>query len=462
MTFHVYNDKFVYSDDSQNIVEQLAIFQSHFRTVDQFCTVVRKLVLDIEAVLSAQINAIIEHKKFLELEALWMGTSSVVWSKDETSRVKIKLFDLNWQDLQRDLNYITQIRHSTLFRRLGMQEVDTLGGEPFGLLMIDHELSVGLDTEFDEPYTAQLLCNLGEICMCPIILGAGDGFFGESDTAWYTDIQRINNVLNTQDYNSWKVLRNAPNAQFLGLVMPRILLRSRYENRYIGFPFHQRPSDSEGLWGSASFAFIRTVIAEFQRCGWFGFLKFISTEAGMGAVLAESQYPVPKATHRGARARVRLTGSLARTYAEMGFIPLAESTKSNRLYFVGNRSVAKCAKSHLKEITTQLQSQMIVCRLVHYIKIQIRAMIGQVQTTAECENTLNRWLENYTSTSSASLDQQAKYPLRGAKVKIREDRSGLARFQCAVTIIPQYQIDHSIGEVTLKTEFDADNFRKSA
>ena len=436
--------------------------KARFLSVAQLSSTLRILVLDIEDRLNAQINSIIEDEKFQTLEARWMGLASVVWAKDHAANVKVKLLDLSWQELEHDLNYTSEIRTSLLFMRIGMQELDTLGGEPFGILMIDHELSMSLETDFDELYTAQLLCRLGETCMCPIVMGAGTAFFGESDAAWYTDTRRVTSVLGSGEYATWQRLRALPNAQYLGLAMPRTQLRGRYVDRDIGFLFNQTPAVSEGLWGSAGFDFIRTTILEYQRCGWFGFLKLVVGEPGTGAVLAPTLHPLPEGTARYARARVRLTRNIAHCYAENGFIPLAESTKSNVLYFVGNNSVADCQNSTSKEITAQLQSVMIGCRMVHYIKVQIRHLIGQLQTAAECQAVVNNWLEDYVSTSSGSLDQQARYPLRGAKVKISEDKANSVRFQCEISIQPQYQIDHVLGEITLKTEFDASRLKGSA
>ena len=442
--------------------EALARLRARFQSVAGLTSTMRKLVLDIEDRLNAQINEVIEHEKFQVLEARWMGLASVVWANDNAANVKIKLLDLNWHELEHDLNYTSEIRKSVLFMRVGMQELDTLGGEPFGILMVDHELSMSLETDFDELYTAQLLCRLGETCMCPIVMGAGTAFFGESDAAWYTDTRRVTSVLGSGEYATWQRLRALPNAQYLALAMPRTQLRGRYEDRDIGFLFHQTPADSEGLWGSAGFDFIRTIISEYRRCGWFGFLKLVVGEPGTGAVLAPTLHPLPQGTARCARARVRLTRNIANCYADNGFIPLAESTKSNMLYFVGNSSVTDCANSTWKEITTQLQSVMIGCRMVHYIKVQIRHLIGQLQTAAECQAVVNNWLENYVSTSSASLDQQARYPLRAAKVKISEDKTNSVRFQCEISIQTQYQIDHVLGEITLKTDFDASRLKESA
>ena len=100
-----------------------------------------------------------------------------------------------------------------------------------------------------------------------------------------------------------------------------------------------------------------------------------------------------------------------------------------------------------------MQSVMIACRIVHYIKVQIRALIGQVKTAAECEVILNNWFDAYVSPSSSSLELQAKYPLRGARVSVSDGASDSARFQCNIVVRPQYQIDNVLGEIQLRTDF---------
>ena len=105
------------------------------------------------------------------------------------------------------------------------------------------------------------------------------------------------------------------------------------------------------------------------------------------------------------------------------------------------------------EVVTQLQSVMIACRIVHYVKVRVRTLIGQVKTAAECEQTLNNWFDTYVSPSSSSIDLQAKYPLRGARVNVSDSASDAARFQCEVIVRPQYQIDNVLGDISLKTDF---------
>jgi type VI secretion system protein ImpD len=437
------------SDEDQ----ALSRLQDRFQTVEQLTSFLRRAVLDIERVLSKQLTEIIEAPSFQRLEGRWMGLASVVWAADVSSNIKIKILDLSWEELSRDLHYKNEIRRSVLYTLLGQRELDTLGGEPVGIAMIDHGLSMSLDTEFDDLYTAQLICSMAEACMCPIIMGVSDDFFGETDAAWFTDIRRVDSVLHGDEYRGWQTLRGVPNARFLGVVLSKTQLRGRYEDRDVGFFYHQQPSESQGLWASGCYDFLRTVIAEFHRCAWFGFLKLVSNKPGVGAVVGPSTHPVPIGCMRNARANIRMTRNQAHAYGDNGFMALAESTKNNMLYFVGNRTVTDCSGSSEKEIVTQMQSVMIACRIVHYIKVQIRALIGQVKTAAECEVILNNWFDAYVSPSSSSLELQAKYPLRGARVSVSDGASESARFQCNIVVRPQYQIDNVLGEIQLRTDF---------
>ena len=434
-------------------VSSLNDFTRRIGSLTRLRSLLSRLVLDIEDSLSRQLNAIIEAQEFQKLEARWTGLASVVWSKPETDYIKIKVLDMSWGEICRDLQSTSEIRRSHLYSLLGCNELDTMGGEPFGIAMIDHDLSMCVETEFDELYTVQLVCSLAEASLCPIILGVGNEFFGEIDAAWYTDARRVINVLNSNEFAAWQALRHAHNARFVGLIFAQTHLRGRYEDADIGFHFHQRPSESIGLWASGCYDFLRTIIAEYHRCAWFGFLKLVSNEQGVGAVLSPTQHPIPKDCVRTLRSKIRLTRDLALIYSAGGFVPLAESTKSNKLYFVGNRSIADCKGMEGAEINTQLQSVLIACRIVHYIKIQSRTLIGRAKTASECERILNEWLDPYVSPSSASVEAQARFPLQVARIEIAESTAYVGRFQCQVVIRPQYQIDNVLGEIELKTDF---------
>ncbi|MCT4577765.1 type VI secretion system contractile sheath large subunit [Donghicola sp.] len=442
--------------------EIVARLLAECRTTADFRARLGRMIVGIDQKMSAQLTEIIDAPPFAALEAGWRGVSSVVHEAAGATDVKIRLFDMSWEELSHDLNSASGDRQTVLYRNVGLKELETAGGHPFGLLLVDHGLSMDIDTEYDEFYTAQLLCALGENCACPILLGVGRDFFGEDDAAWMSDLRRLGSILGSEDYEGWHRLRQTPAARFLGLVWPDVLARGRYNHLDAGFRFNQQPSESDGLWQNGIYTFARTVVAEYRRCAWFGFLKLVGDVVGQGAVLGPDISPVPDATSRPAVGRTRATHGVGRFLSDAGFIPMCESTKSHALYYVGNRSVADTQANPSSEVLTQIQSVLIACRMVHYLKVQIRALIGQIKSASECELVLNNWLQNYCSNlAEAAPEILAKYPLRDARVSVTDVAADQGRFACNILIKPQYQIDHLVSEIQLATELGAPLARAS-
>ena len=447
-----------------------ALLEGCSRT-DQIVARLGKIILDLEDVMRAQLNAILENAEIQALEASWRGLKDVVETADEARDIKIKIIDVNWDELSHELHGASDLKRTHLFQLIGRDELDTLGGEPFGLLFIDHALSMSLESEFDELFTAQLICSLAEKCLSPAVIGIADDFFGETDASWMTDTRRLRSILNSAEYSGWQALRNVANARFLGLVTPRVLLRGRYENLdTIAGRFTQREEENDGLWGNGAICFLRTVIAEYRRVAWFGFLKYVSDQPGQGAVLGPLPANGPKNCVQRDVCRVRLSRWIGQFLSEEGFIPICESSKlaylnaipeagltrgEQGLYLLGNRSVSACNGNREVEVTSQIQSVMIACRLMHFIKVKMRELIGQTKTAEECERSLREWLETYGSNvAQASSEILARFPLKEAKIQITKVDSDDTRFQCQIYLKPQYQVDHVLGEIALSTDFE--------
>ena len=72
-------------------------------------------------------------------------------------------------------------------------------------------------------------------------------------------------------------------------------------------------------------------------------------------------------------------------------------------------------------ISARLPYLMATSRFAHYLKILARDKIGSFMEASDCESWLNRWINNYVNASDdAGAEMKAKYPLREAKVQVRE------------------------------------------
>jgi type VI secretion system protein ImpD len=430
-------------------------YSSQINTSDQFKALIVQLIANIDTALSKQMSLILQNPHFEELEARWRGIQSLVSVPFNKQRIKIKCLDYDWQAVSNDVNLSSELKRTQLYNKIGNNELNTLGGEPFGLVVVDHSVSAEINdySGYDDIYTLELLGALGQHCLCPFILSPDESFFGESDGKWFSDINRVKKIIEGPDYLSWQKLREVASSRFIGLTLPKLKLREEYENYSCGFVLNEVSNRKhQGLYGNAHFAFASTIIREFNRISWFGFMKSRWNDRLQGAVLNLPEtcknhlwyQPSPK---------VRLFGNIAQFYAKQGFIPLAHSPLTTKYYFMDNHSV--WAGQHHKDdkVLSLIQTTLICCRIAHYLKVQIRELLGSFVSAGECEQHLSKWLSKYVSNVSSANDETlAKYPLRSAKVTVHEADNSTGEYFCEVAMQPQYQFDMFAGQILLTTD----------
>ena len=73
------------------------------------------------------------------------------------------------------------------------------------------------------------------------------------------------------------------------------------------------------------------------------------------------------------------------------------------------------------EISARLPCVMATGRFAHYLKLMARDEIGSFMEASNCENWLNRWIMQYVNGNpEVSEELKARYPLREARVEVRE------------------------------------------
>jgi type VI secretion system protein ImpD len=421
-----------------------------------FRALLNRMIAAIDQQLSKQLSAVLAAPAFVELEALWRNLHALVTLPGRTDKVKVKLLDASWHEISHDLNTSVSVERSCLYNFICNRELNTLGGQPFGIFVVNHEISMEMnyEDEFDDLYSLELLARLGELCLCPFVLSISDNFFGYSGSGWLTDTRRIGKILQGPDFSGWRRLREHPAMKFIALTMPKIKLRPRYVAHRIGFIFNEVKSVEQGLWGSSAFAFASTAVTEFNRLGWFGFMKSRWQDEYQGAIINTSPNAKADYVFKHPKPDVHFIGSVARFYSEQGFIPLCHSPMTDKFFFHGNHSLWQEGKGEEDSVGSQIQSILMSCRIAHYLKVQIRNMIGSFHSASECQRYLSNWIENYSSHLVDGDEKSlSKYPLSKGQVVVKEREDGAGgRFVCELTIQPQYQFDHFCGEMMLSTD----------
>ena len=413
---------------------------------DQTTIVLAKLVAHLDALISAQVSEIIQHPNFKQLESSWLNLKNLTELPVSQRRVKLKMLDLSWEQVSEDLNLAFDMRQTSLYKRVYSCELDTAGGTPFGLLVVDHRVNPDYvdNSNYDDLYTLQLLAEVAERSLCPVILSVDDFFFGDDLTRQLHDSSRINRILDSSDFNSWSLLRNNISSRFLHLTLPDYLLRSPYQDYQAGFVFNETQHQDYALWGNSAYLLASNVIREFDRISWFGFLRSYNSDAEHGAIIQQMNGDV-------IQSKVDLFSEDDGFWVEKGFVPLTSLYLSDQKGFFSNQSVWNPPTDE-DQVLGMLQTNLMACRFGHYIKAQTRDQIGGYDSIDDCKRSLERWLQKYISELDYGEDSvMARYPLKSSEVLITPDPHDSTRYHCQISLQPQYQYELIDVQVVLST-----------
>ncbi len=434
-------------------------------------------IVYLDELLSQQVNAILHHPRLQALEASWRGLHCLTKQAAVVRNVKIRLLAVSWRELARDLELAIEFDQSQLFKKVYSQEFDMPGGEPFGLLVGDFYIRhrPGPDHPVDDVAVLRAISQVAAAAFAPFIAGVHPALFGLDsfrELALPIDLQAIFRQL---EYLPWRSLRESEDARFIGLVLPHILLRLPYEDdgsRLDGFHFHEAVEgldNSRYLWGNAAYAFAAVAIQAFDNNGWLADIRGVRQDVESGELLAAgglvSGLPVPSfTTDRSGLVPKYSTDILITEYREkeldeLGFISLCHCWDTAWSAFYSNPSMQvpkpydTVAATVNARLSAMLQYTLCVARFAHYLKLMGRARVGSFTRAEELENSLQTWLHQYTTArDNASSAEKARYPLREARVKVRQHPDKPGSYLCIAHLRPHFQLEQLIAAIRLETE----------
>ena len=427
------------------------------KSSDQITIVLAQLVSHLDEVISEQVSEIIQHQKFKQLEASWSSLKELTQLSVSQRRVKLRLLDLSWDNISTDLNLSFDMRQTSLYKKIYSKELDTAGGTPFGLVVVDHKISpyYGDDSNYDDLYTLQLLSEVAERSLCPFVLSIDELFFGDEPNRQLHDSERINRILDSEDFHSWSILRKNISSRFLHLTLPDYLLRPPYSGYKAGFIFNEKQNQDYALWGNSAYLLATNVIREFDRISWFGFLRSYNSEGDHGAIISRSN-------NKSIQTKVDIFSEEDGFWGESGFVPLTSLYMSDQKGFFSNQSVWN-PPTEEEQVLGMLQTNLMACRFGHYIKAQTRDQIGGYDSIDDCKRSLERWLQKYISELDYGEDSvMARYPLKSSEVKISKDPNDSTRYHCQISLQPQYQYELIDVQVVFSTSLSNSEVGESA
>ncbi|WP_370649309.1 type VI secretion system contractile sheath large subunit [Neorhizobium galegae] len=419
-----------------------------------------RLIALIDEALNRQVNAILHHPDFQAMEARWRGLAMLVRASGPSGDVKVKLLSISSQELARNMERASDFDQSHLFELIYSREFGTPGGEPYGLLIGDYHFSPSEPQGGD---AVSLLTQLGMVAaaaFCPFVAGASPQAIGLEDFDELGRVQDFSWLANDPTRIRWNALRAREDSRFLGLVGPRILMRSPLEpydrRRNDGFPFREEiaADGSSLLWGNGAFAFGAIVIRNFIDSGWFADIRGVTQDRIDGGLLSTSELrPYDFGTESNglsaqAPVEIRLTSVQEQQFCDLGLIPVATTYLSASAIFNSNQSLhapPHYSSEHARQnarLAAMLQYVLCASRFSHYLKVIMRDEIGQLSDANSIQRKLEDWLTGYTlGNDDADLSLRTRFPLRSAGITVAEIPGKPGTFSCTVRLQPHFQLD---------------------
>ena len=467
-------DEFLYED---NHIKALVYWlkeheiTSQIKTTSNITHAINRSISEIDDLVNEQLNQIIHNKKLQKLESSWRGLWYLAVQAEGALNIKIKMLDASWSEVTKDIARALEFDQSHLFQKVYSEEYGTPGGEPYGALIGDYEISHRISKKHphDDIATLEGLAEISAASFAPFIAGASYELFGLDSFSKLSTPLNLRAVFAQAEYLKWNTLREKIDSRFLGLTVPRILMRLPYRTKpgsYKGVFFYEKSASKEHenyLWGNACYGFAAILIREYANVGWFGHIRGVPRNHVAGGIL--TNLPVDcfetdsdNIAHKPVT-DVLITDTKERTISDLGLIPLCQCYDTPFAAFYNNQSVQSPKNHDSKDanvnakLSGMLQHVLCGSRIAHYIKVMIRDKVGSFVTASECQEYLREWLFKYTTgRDDLEWEEQARYPLKEASVQVKEHPSKPGSYLCVIHLKPHYQLDQMVSELELVTE----------
>lgn len=415
------------------------------------------LIWQIDEALSKQTAAIMKHEDFRQVESAWRGLQFLVQRTDFGQNIQIDILHADKKELLEDLQADT-LDQSHLFNVTYRSNYDIAGGDPFGAIIGDYEFeSKGQDID--------LLSRVSQVAAAnhaPFISSVGPSFFNVPSWKEFLEIPNKTPYLNMKEFAEWKGFRDLDSSRYVGLTMPRFVLREPYGPQGLKIDQFDFSEGAEGpedfLWGSAAWAYASKLTESFANDGWCVRISGGKNAGGAVRSLPVVDYSIGTEEMK-IPTEMALTDADEKELDDNGFMSLVGYKNDSVACFFGCSSTQKPAIFDTDEATgnaklgAMLPYIFPVSRVAHYLKkIQIDN-VGRFGSAKELEDELKNWIKQYYSERpKLEQSQAAKYPFKDYAVKVEDNPAKPGWYSVDVWVEPRVVIQGIEGKLHLVTE----------
>jgi type VI secretion system protein ImpC len=413
-------------------------------------TAVDAMIAELDRRLSAQVNEILHHPDVQKLESAWRSLRWTVERIDFRENIRVEMLSVDKGTLQADFEDAPDITKSVFYKIVYSNEYGVFGGKPFGVMNVNFDFGPG-------PQDVELLRKMaavGAMSHVPVLANASAEFFGDKSFQGLPNLKDLKSLFEGPQYARWRGFRESEDARYVGLAMPRFLLRQPYGEKTVpvkAFNFTEDVVDHHDryLWGYASNALVTRIADSFAKFRWSP--NIIGPQSG-GSVdaLPLHQYEAMGEIQTKIPTEILLTERREFELSEEGFIGMVfRKDADNACFFsansvqkpktFGNSADGKQAETNFR-LGTQLPYMFVMTRLAHYIKVLQREQIGSWKDRTTLERELNNWVSQYVSEmDDPSPAVRSTRPLREAQIIVEDVEGQPGWYRCNLKVRPHFK-----------------------
>ena len=224
----------------------------------------------IDRALSDQLRALLHVPAFQALESAWRAIHFLVRRIETGTKIKLYVFDISKEELAADLGRSQDWQASGVYRLLVEKSVGTPGAEPWAIIVGNYEF--GPEREDAELFGK--LARVAKALGAPFLAAASPRLLGCASLAESPHPRDWQSPPDADSAAAWAALRALPEAAWVGLALPRFLLRLPYGKEtdpVESFDFEEMPGEprhEDYLWGNPAFACALLLALSFSEDGW--------------------------------------------------------------------------------------------------------------------------------------------------------------------------------------------------
>lgn len=416
----------------------------------------------LDSAISRQLDAVLHHPDFQEVESAWRSLKFLAERCDPKSNTKLELLDVSKDELLEDFEDVPEVSQSGLYEHTYVAEYDTPGGEPISAIVSNYQF----DGSAPDIALLREISRVAAASHCPFLGSVGASFFGKESIEELTQIDDLGTYLDKAEYIRWRGFRDSEDARYVGLVLPRFLLRVPYgeDNPVRSFHYQENVSgvDHEKyLWGNATFAFAANIARSFRENGWAVNIRGPESGGKLEA-LPMHYYDLGRGRQAKIPTEILISETKELEFALEGFIPLSYYKNSDFACFFSANSTQRPqefdtpAATANARINARLPYIFLVSRIAHYLKVLQRENIGSSRTRKELERELNDWLQSLvTKMKNPDPDLVATHPLQDGLVRVDPIPENPGYYRVAMAVTPHFQVEGIDVSLSLVSQLPA-------